>query len=65
MMRRLAVPGPSGVPSTDQIVAARAAELEQQWHHYAQPFPKETLTVAGACADELRSTVPPPTLLAR
>jgi len=56
MMRRLAVPGPSGVPSTAQIVASRAEELEQQWHHHARPFPKTTLTVAGACADELRST---------
>ncbi len=58
MMRRLAVPGPSGVPSTAQIVASRVEELEQLWHHHARPFPKTTLTVAGDCADELRSTDP-------
>lgn len=56
MMRRLAVPGPSGVPSTAQIVASRAEELEQQWHHHAQPFSEKTLTAAVSCAGELRST---------
>lgn len=56
MMRRLAVPGPSGVPSTTQIVASRAEELEQEWHRHARPFSQTTLTVAGACAEELRST---------
>ncbi len=56
MMRRLAVPGPSTVPSTADIVASRADELEQEWHRLARPFSPTTLAVARACADELRTT---------
>lgn len=56
MIRRLAVPGPSGVPSTDQIVTARVNELEQAWHRLDRPFSHTTLTVARTCAEQIGRT---------
>ena len=56
VMRRLAVPAPSAVLSTAEIVGFRSAELEQVWQRQARPFSPTVLTVAGACAEELRST---------
>lgn len=52
MMRRLAVPAPSDVPSTADLVLARAAELELDWKRLHRPFDSaflaEALDVAGA-----------------
>jgi streptomycin 6-kinase len=46
MMRRLAVPAPSDVPSTGALVQARAAGLEPEWQKLHQPFDRAFLAEA-------------------
>lgn len=46
IMRRLAVPAPSDVPSTAEIVRARAEDLEADWYRLDKPFDKAFLTEA-------------------
>lgn len=55
MMRWLAVDAPQDVPSTAELVQARAAELEPEWHRLRRPFDNaflaETLDIAVTLSD--------------
>ena len=53
MMRRLAVPAPSSVPSTAGIVAERSAALPSDWERLGRPFDKAFLEQALAAAGRL------------
>jgi streptomycin 6-kinase len=56
MMRRLAVPAPAAAPSTDSLVRARSARLEQQWSELGRPFDAAFLTEALRVAPRLSHT---------
>jgi len=53
LMRRLAVPAPSDVPSTATMVRHRAAELEADWQRLGQPFESALLSEALKIAPQL------------
>jgi streptomycin 6-kinase len=53
MMRRLAVPAPSAVPSTAEIVATRAAALPSDWERLGRPLDKAFLSLALDAAARL------------
>lgn len=56
LMRRLAVPAPSDVPTTASIVRDRVAELQQAWDQLGRPFDAAFLQAAEAVAPRLSET---------
>lgn len=56
VMRRLAVPAPSDVPSTASLVRERAAMLEPDWTRLGKPFSRRILEAAVDAASDLSQT---------
>ena len=55
MMRRLAVPAPSWVPSTGELVRDRLATLASDWGALGRPVPAGMLAAACSAAETLAS----------
>lgn len=53
-MRRLAIPAPPGVPDTADVVAARMAEMPQEWRRLGRPVDQALLRRALDAGDRLR-----------
>ncbi|MFI6827112.1 aminoglycoside phosphotransferase family protein [Kribbella sp. NPDC050241] len=56
LMRRLAVPAPDDAPSTAEIVARRASQLEPEWDRLGRPFDVNILRQALDVAPKLAET---------
>ncbi len=57
LMRRLGVTGPpADAPSTTAIARARADDFEETWRRHGEPFGRNVLDLARACAKELSTS---------
>jgi streptomycin 6-kinase len=59
IMRRLAIPAPSDVPSTADIARARAESMPDDWRRLGEPFDRAILDAALDVASDLSRTDSP------